>query len=242
MKGSGDYYVTVIEDTRKNEIIGAATLVIEHKFIHECGLVSNTTRHYERRRSSFWQKFFCSSAYYHRELVWKTSLWMTRTAANNSANCMSKPITFHCDKHHQTHRTVSFPLQNRGDRHSAGQLPGLLQNVAGMQRQSGEILHVTRLCAGTGQWQLNAQSLSVHTQQRFIRTQSILTISNQRYCHIQIQIVKLHQISSNIFVKKEKICYSQSVDHHSIFVYIIFQCFFDHFVFVFDSRFHSLYL
>lgn len=53
MKGSGDYYVTVIEDTRKNEIIGAATLVIEHKFIHECGLVSNTTRHYERRRSSF---------------------------------------------------------------------------------------------------------------------------------------------------------------------------------------------
>lgn len=39
MKGSGDYYVTVIEDTRKNEIIGAATLVIEHKFIHDCGLV-----------------------------------------------------------------------------------------------------------------------------------------------------------------------------------------------------------
>jgi len=38
MKGSGDYYVTVIEDTQKNEIIGSATLVIEHKFIHECGL------------------------------------------------------------------------------------------------------------------------------------------------------------------------------------------------------------
>lgn len=39
MKGSSDYYVTVIEDTIKNEIIGSATLVIEHKFIHECGLV-----------------------------------------------------------------------------------------------------------------------------------------------------------------------------------------------------------
>lgn len=39
MKNSGDYYVTVIEDTNKNEIIGSATLVIEHKFIHECGLV-----------------------------------------------------------------------------------------------------------------------------------------------------------------------------------------------------------
>lgn len=39
MRGSGDYYVTVIEDTRKNEIIGAATLVIEHKFIHDCGEV-----------------------------------------------------------------------------------------------------------------------------------------------------------------------------------------------------------
>jgi len=38
MKNSGDYYVTVIEDTHKNEIIGSATLVIEHKFIHECGL------------------------------------------------------------------------------------------------------------------------------------------------------------------------------------------------------------
>lgn len=39
MKCSGDYFVTVIEDTRKNAIIGSATLVIEHKFIHECGEV-----------------------------------------------------------------------------------------------------------------------------------------------------------------------------------------------------------
>lgn len=40
MKSKGDYFVTVIEDTRKQLIIGAATLVIEHKFIHDCGLVS----------------------------------------------------------------------------------------------------------------------------------------------------------------------------------------------------------
>ncbi|XP_031624577.1 probable glucosamine 6-phosphate N-acetyltransferase [Contarinia nasturtii] len=38
MKCSGAYYVTVIEDTRINQIIGSATLVIEHKFIHSCGL------------------------------------------------------------------------------------------------------------------------------------------------------------------------------------------------------------
>lgn len=36
MKRSGDYFVTVVEDTRKHEIIGAATLVLEHKFIHGC--------------------------------------------------------------------------------------------------------------------------------------------------------------------------------------------------------------
>lgn len=39
MKVSGDYFVTVIEDTRSNAIIGSATLVVEHKFIHECGSV-----------------------------------------------------------------------------------------------------------------------------------------------------------------------------------------------------------
>ncbi|XP_014088079.1 probable glucosamine 6-phosphate N-acetyltransferase isoform X2 [Bactrocera oleae] len=38
MKASGDYYVTVIEDTRKNEIIGAASLIIERKFIHNCAI------------------------------------------------------------------------------------------------------------------------------------------------------------------------------------------------------------
>uniref|UniRef100_A0A1A9W6J5 Glucosamine 6-phosphate N-acetyltransferase n=1 Tax=Glossina brevipalpis TaxID=37001 RepID=A0A1A9W6J5_9MUSC len=39
MKASGDYYVTVIEDARKNEIIAAASLVIERKFIHSCAIV-----------------------------------------------------------------------------------------------------------------------------------------------------------------------------------------------------------
>lgn len=38
MKSAGEYYVTVIEDTRINRIIGAATLVTEFKIIHGCGL------------------------------------------------------------------------------------------------------------------------------------------------------------------------------------------------------------
>lgn len=40
MRATNDYYVTVIEDLRINKIIGAASLVVEHKFIHECGMVS----------------------------------------------------------------------------------------------------------------------------------------------------------------------------------------------------------
>lgn len=38
MRAAGDYYITVIEDTRSNKIIGSATLVIESKFIHGCGI------------------------------------------------------------------------------------------------------------------------------------------------------------------------------------------------------------
>lgn len=34
------YYVTVIEDTSTGSIIGAASLIIEQKFIHSCGCVS----------------------------------------------------------------------------------------------------------------------------------------------------------------------------------------------------------
>lgn len=38
MRASGDYYVTVIVDTRYDKIIGSATLVLEHKFIHGCSV------------------------------------------------------------------------------------------------------------------------------------------------------------------------------------------------------------
>lgn len=38
MKAAGQYFITVIEDTRSNRIIGAASLVTEYKFIHGCGL------------------------------------------------------------------------------------------------------------------------------------------------------------------------------------------------------------
>ncbi|KAM9147654.1 glucosamine 6-phosphate N-acetyltransferase isoform 2-T3 [Pangshura tecta] len=36
MKRSGDYYVTVVEDTNVGQIVATATLVIEHKFTHSC--------------------------------------------------------------------------------------------------------------------------------------------------------------------------------------------------------------
>nr|XP_022904512.1 probable glucosamine 6-phosphate N-acetyltransferase [Onthophagus taurus] len=38
MQKTGQYYITVIEDTRSKTIIGAASLVTELKFIHGCGL------------------------------------------------------------------------------------------------------------------------------------------------------------------------------------------------------------
>lgn len=38
MRASGDYFVTVIVDTRYDKIIGSATLVLEHKFIHGCSV------------------------------------------------------------------------------------------------------------------------------------------------------------------------------------------------------------
>ena len=40
MKGcSGTYYTTVIVDTERDVIIGAATLIVEKKFIHDCAQV-----------------------------------------------------------------------------------------------------------------------------------------------------------------------------------------------------------
>lgn len=38
MQRSSGYYVTVIEDTRSEKIIGSSTLITEFKFIHECSL------------------------------------------------------------------------------------------------------------------------------------------------------------------------------------------------------------
>ncbi len=39
------YYVTVIEDTETNQIIGAASLIFERKFIRECAAVSDLTNY-----------------------------------------------------------------------------------------------------------------------------------------------------------------------------------------------------
>lgn len=39
MRSSGDYYVTVVEDTNLGEIVATATLIIEHKFTHSCAKV-----------------------------------------------------------------------------------------------------------------------------------------------------------------------------------------------------------
>ena len=36
---SGTYYILVVEDTTKSQIIGSATLVLEQKFIHSAGTV-----------------------------------------------------------------------------------------------------------------------------------------------------------------------------------------------------------
>ena len=42
MKGcSGTYFTTVIVDTDRDVIIGAATLIVEKKFIHHCAQVTN---------------------------------------------------------------------------------------------------------------------------------------------------------------------------------------------------------
>ncbi|XP_014213326.1 probable glucosamine 6-phosphate N-acetyltransferase [Copidosoma floridanum] len=38
MKCSGGYYVIIVEDLKCKKVIGSATLVIEQKFIHNCGL------------------------------------------------------------------------------------------------------------------------------------------------------------------------------------------------------------
>lgn len=39
MKGTGSYYIIVIEDMSTGKIIASATLVAEQKFIHNCAMV-----------------------------------------------------------------------------------------------------------------------------------------------------------------------------------------------------------
>lgn len=39
MKDAGGYYVVVVEDQNLEEVIGSVTLIVEKKFIHNCGLV-----------------------------------------------------------------------------------------------------------------------------------------------------------------------------------------------------------
>jgi len=38
----GTYFVIVIEDVEKSEVVGAATLIVEQKFIHNAANVSGT--------------------------------------------------------------------------------------------------------------------------------------------------------------------------------------------------------
>ena len=39
MKSSSGYFIVVIEDVALEKVVGAATLLVEKKFIHECGQV-----------------------------------------------------------------------------------------------------------------------------------------------------------------------------------------------------------
>lgn len=39
MKRADGYYVVIVEDLDSGKVIGSATLVVEQKFIHNCGLV-----------------------------------------------------------------------------------------------------------------------------------------------------------------------------------------------------------
>ena len=43
MQATGDtYYTSVVEDTTRGEIVAAASLIIERKFIHSAALVSSS--------------------------------------------------------------------------------------------------------------------------------------------------------------------------------------------------------
>ena len=40
LKASAGYFIIVVEDVAEEKVVGAATLLVEKKFIHQCGQVS----------------------------------------------------------------------------------------------------------------------------------------------------------------------------------------------------------
>ena len=41
LKAASGYFVVVVEDVAEERVVGAATLLVEKKFIHQCGQVLN---------------------------------------------------------------------------------------------------------------------------------------------------------------------------------------------------------
>lgn len=83
MKRSGDYYVTVVEDTNLGQIVATATLVIEHKFTHSCAKVNSLTSAVK------WGKKILSSDSVHViYMVW----WSTLCWVSNRGTLKISPI------------------------------------------------------------------------------------------------------------------------------------------------------
>ena len=40
LKAASGYFIIVVEDVAEEKVVGAATLLVEKKFIHQCGQVS----------------------------------------------------------------------------------------------------------------------------------------------------------------------------------------------------------
>merc|ERR1711913_252644 len=85
MKSCKDtYYVVVIEDIALARVIGAATLVVEKKFIHSCGLVGRL------------EDVVVSDVYRGKQLVATTSLLATKLGCYKiTLNCNDKMIKFY---------------------------------------------------------------------------------------------------------------------------------------------------
>lgn len=80
MRSAGDvYYVTVIEDTSKQAVIGAATLVVEQKFIHNCAKV----RTLEIINSKFINENYDKNILFFSVLESRTWLWVIVIVENS---------------------------------------------------------------------------------------------------------------------------------------------------------------